>query len=199
MPINITYGWHFQYLTVLSMSVSTMAFFLAISADLRSLMTSGDDGLVGQMRGMKEAISCVAAPAEILVTSLYFGLRAISSDLVIPEWARLPLTLDLSLHLAPTIFQLVDFLYFSPQWNISERQALRLSIILACLYWLWIERCRRMNGFYAYPIFDEAGLLGRIGLFSMSAVLMAGNTVILKRLHGLLHKKWGARGNYDQY
>ncbi|KAL9124191.1 MAG: hypothetical protein Q9217_006457 [Psora testacea] len=184
MPIDITYGWHFQYLTTLGLLLSMLTFFFAFSADLLSLQTSANDGLIRQLRTAKETTSCVAVPAEVLITSLYFGLRTIKSDLVIPDWAQLPLILDLSLHLTPTLFQLVDFLCFSPQWVISEWQALHLSTLLACLYWVWIEKCRKMNGFYAYPIFEEAGFYGRIGLFSMSAVLMVANTVILKWLHG---------------
>ena len=186
MPIDITFAWHFQYLTTLGLSVSTLVFLFAASVDLWSFVAAEEDGNLRRLRSAKGALSCVAAPGEILITSLYFGLQAISTDLVVPQWARLPLLLDLNLHLTPTLFQLVDFIYFSPRWTISGWQALGLGVTLAGLYWVWTEKCREMNGFYAYPIFEGSGFLGRIGLFGMSALLIACNTVILNWLQGFV-------------
>jgi hypothetical protein len=37
---------------------------------------------------------------------------------------------------------------------------------------------------YPYPIFEQLSTTGRIGLFSLSAIVMALSTVTLKRLYG---------------
>ena len=121
------------------------------------------------------------------MTLLYFGIKTISKELVIPDWAVLPLQLDLSLHVFPTGLQLIDVLWLSTSWEVSSRRASTTSAVLAGMYWLWIERCKEVHGFYPYPIFEQAGLLGRVGLFGLSAVIMTGNTAGLRWVHGLLH------------
>lgn len=63
-----------------------------------------------------------------------------------------------------------------------------LSTILAFAYWFWIEQCFSHNGFYPYPIFEMVGFVGRMGLFSMSAVVMTGSTVALKWLYATVNR-----------
>ena len=113
----------------------------------------------------------------------------IDKNLVFPEWAQLPLMADLSFHLFPPIFLTIDFLLLSPPWNISARNALALSTSIAFGYWFWVEQCYSHNNFYPYPIFDEVNLMGRIGLFCLSAVVMTGSTVALKRVYASLNGK----------
>jgi hypothetical protein len=62
-----------------------------------------------------------------------------------------------------------------------------LSSGIAIAYWLWVEACYAQNGFYPYPIFDEAGFEGRVGLFSMSAVVMAAAGACLKQVYGSIN------------
>ena len=64
-----------------------------------------------------------------------------------------------------------------------------LSTTLAFGYWFWVEQCYKNNGFYPYPIFEQVDLIGRIGLFVLSAVVMTGSTVTLKRLYAILNGK----------
>lgn len=45
------------------------------------------------------------------------------------------------------------------------------------------------NGFYPYPIFDMVGFAGRIGLFTMSAAIMTGSTMVLKRIYSIVNEK----------
>lgn len=68
-------------------------------------------------------------------------------------------------------------------------QAFALSSALAFLYWPWVEMCARHNGFYPYPIFDMVGTKGRVGLFTMSALVMTGSTMMLKLLYERLNGK----------
>lgn len=50
-----------------------------------------------------------------------------------------------------------------------------------------METCKRHNGFYPYPIFEMVGTKGRVGLFTMSALVMTGSTVMLKALYGAIN------------
>ena len=64
-----------------------------------------------------------------------------------------------------------------------------LSTTLAFGYWFWVEQCYKHNGYYPYPLFDHVSLAGRIGLFILSANLMAGSTITLKWLYAVMNGK----------
>ena len=118
---------------------------------------------------------------------LYWSLRIVDKSLVIPDWAQLPLSADLSFHAIPPVLLVVDFLLLSPPWNISTTSAFGLSSMLALMYWPWVQKCFEHNGFYPYPIFGMFGLYGRIGLFILSAVTMTVNTMALKWVYGMVN------------
>lgn len=121
---------------------------------------------------------------ETLITTLYWGLRAIDPELVVPKELELPLPPDLSFHLIPTAMLLVDLLFLSPPWAISALPALILSLGIAFAYWFWIELCYSKNGFYPYPLFAILNTKERLGLFVGSALTMTLSTIILKSLYG---------------
>jgi hypothetical protein len=82
---------------------------------------------------------------------------------------------------------LLDLLFFSPPSKIGALPAVGVSTGIAVAYWFWVEECFRNNGFYPYPIFDVAGFNGRVGLFVMSAVVMASGMLGLRALHGVIN------------
>ncbi|KIW26452.1 uncharacterized protein PV07_09545 [Cladophialophora immunda] len=176
--INSAYGWHFQYLTIIGLTLATVTFVLGLLADLT---------LSPRLFAAKNVLSMCSAPMEVLVSTLYWGLRAIDPELVVPKELALPLPTDVSFHLTPSALLLVDLLLFSPPWTITVLPAIVLSTVIAFLYWFWIELCYSYNGFYPYPLFGMLDQTQRVGLFGMSAVVMAGNTVVLKRVYGYLN------------
>lgn len=172
---NEAYGWHFQYLTVIGLSLATLTFVFGVLADVT---------LSARLFLVKNLLSILSAPLEVLISLLYWSLRLIDERLVIPEWAVIPLSADVSFHAIPSIVLLIDLLFFSPPWTIDIVPALGLSGTFAVGYWVWIERCFKLNGWYPYPIFDQVPFEGRLGLFVLSAVVMAGSTATLKHLYG---------------
>jgi hypothetical protein len=82
---------------------------------------------------------------------------------------------------------LIDLLFFSPPWSITALPAVGLSSGIAVAYYFWVEQCFKVNGFYPYPIFDNAGPNGRLALFVGSAVVMALGIVGLRQLYGLVN------------
>ncbi|KAL2001089.1 hypothetical protein VTN02DRAFT_2238 [Thermoascus thermophilus] len=172
---NEAYGWHFQYLTVIGLTLSTLTFTFALLADIT---------LSPRLFLVKNLLSVCSAPMEVLISILYWGLRMIDTGLVVPDWAYVPLHADLSFHAFPSIIMLVDLLFLSPPWTITVLPALGLSGGIAFGYWFWIERCYAHNGWYPYPIFEKLPTPGRVGLFAMSAVTMALSTSVLKWLYG---------------
>ncbi|KAF7174144.1 hypothetical protein CNMCM5623_006471 [Aspergillus felis] len=172
---NEAYGWHFQYLTVLGLALSTLTFAFALLADLT---------LSARLFLVKNLLSICSAPMEVLISVLYWSLRMIDERLVVPDWAYIPMHADIGFHAVPAIVLLIDLLLLSPPWTISIVPALGLSSTIAFGYWIWIERCYKHNGWYPYPIFEQVPFEGRVGLFVMSAIVMALSTATLKWLYG---------------
>ncbi|PNS17713.1 UPF0641 membrane protein [Sphaceloma murrayae] len=177
--INESYGWHFQYLTIIGLSLTTFTFATGLLADLSSSR---------HLFTIKNILSIASAPMELLISLLYWGLRAIDPRLVIPpDLPQLPLLADMSFHLAPAALLIVDLLLFSPPYSISVLPSFGLSALIALAYYAWVEHCYSKNGFYPYPIFDEAGFNGRIVLFAGSAFVMALATVLLKWVYAVVN------------
>jgi len=178
-PINEAYGWHFQFLTIIGLAFATLTFIFGLLSNIF---------LSQQLFKIKNYLSVASAPLEVLISLLYWGLRAIDPKLVLPEWAPiLPFSVDLGLHAVPAIVLLIDILLFSPPWTITTLPAVGLSATIAVVYWFWVEACYAKNGFYPYPIFDEAGFAGRVGLFIGSGLIMAFGVGGIKGVYGILN------------
>lgn len=169
--INQAFGWHFQYLTIIGLTLATLTFALGLAADTT---------LSRPVFAAKNMLSMCAAPMEILISTLYWGLRAIDPALVVPPELELPLSADVGFHLAPTLFLLGDLLLLSPPWTIAALPATVLSVVIAFLYWFWIEWCFTRNGFYPYPLFELLGYEQRLALFAGCAAVMAVITLAVK-------------------
>ncbi|KAF1971374.1 hypothetical protein BU23DRAFT_470650, partial [Bimuria novae-zelandiae CBS 107.79] len=167
---NESFGWHLQYLTILGLSVSTACFTAGLLADITSSY---------QLFTIKNYLALVAAPIEIVISMLYWGLRAIDPKLVIPpDLPAPPIMADYGFHLFPSVLLSLDALFLSPPWPTTpinpyaSRLSLVSSTVIAFLYWFWIELCYSRNGFYPYPIFALLTTPQRVGLFALSGVAM---------------------------
>ncbi|KAL2868767.1 putative integral membrane protein [Aspergillus lucknowensis] len=158
-PANEAYGWHFQYLTVIGLSLATTTFAAGLLADIT---------LSPRLFLLKNLLSICSAPMEVLISILYWGLRLV----------------NISFHAIPSIVFLIDILFLSPPWTITIGPALGLSSAIAVTYWFWVDLCFQNNGWYPYPIFEQVPFEGRVGLFVLSAVVMALSTATLKWLYG---------------
>ncbi|KXL44785.1 hypothetical protein M433DRAFT_8894 [Acidomyces richmondensis BFW] len=178
-PINDSYGWHLQYLTIIGLSLSAATFAVGLLADVT---------LSGRLFAVKNTLSVASAPMECLISLLYWGLRMIDPKLVLPDWAPpLGLAADLSFHAVPSLTLVADLLLFSPPYTIALPPALGLSGCIAFGYWVWIERCYRFNHFYPYPLFAIMSTTQRIGLFAFSALLMTLSTATLAWLYNAIN------------
>ncbi|KAI9739752.1 MAG: hypothetical protein M1834_006472 [Cirrosporium novae-zelandiae] len=208
---NDSYGWHFQYLTILGLSLATLTFLFGSLADI-SLSRSAFF--------VKNALSILSTPLEVLISILYWGLRAvrirtpicsvqlpnhgfevaeadvlttykqIDTKLVIPDWAE-PITIyaDVGFHLMPAFVLSLDLLFLSPPWTITALPSIAVSTIFAFAYWGWVEVCYTHNGWYPYPIFELLEPKIRGLLFAGSAIVMATSTATLKWIYGRVNGK----------
>lgn len=76
---NQAYGWHFQYLTVIGLTLSTFTFATALLADVT---------LSRRLFLVKNLLSVCCCPMEVLISVLYWGLRVASSN---PRVLMLPI------------------------------------------------------------------------------------------------------------
>ncbi|KAI9812518.1 MAG: hypothetical protein M1832_000412 [Thelocarpon impressellum] len=172
--VNDSYGWHFQYLTIIGLALATATFSVGLLADLTSSTT---------LFYVKNALSTASAPLEVLISLLYWSLRAIDKRLVIPEWMELNPLADVGFHALPALLLTTDLLVLSPPWTVTPRSAAALSVGLALSYWWWIEFCYARNGWYPYPLFEQVSPPVRGVVFGVSALLMTLSTAGLKYLY----------------
>lgn len=76
-PVNDSYGWHWQYLTIIGLTLATASFAFGLLADL----TSGS--LSSNLFATKNTLSLCSAPLEVLISILYWGISAIDRVRVI--------------------------------------------------------------------------------------------------------------------
>ncbi|KAI5306271.1 hypothetical protein KEM56_001621 [Ascosphaera pollenicola] len=165
------YGSHFQFLTILGLTLATITCAFGLLADLF---------FSTKLFKVKNALSIISTPMETLISILYWGLILINKELVVPEGMGIPLDADLGLHAAPTVFLILDLIFFSPPWSVTFASAIATSGLVATCYWFWVERCFSFNGWYPYPIFTMLDTEKRAGLFGFAAIVMAASTVALK-------------------
>ncbi|RDW64208.1 hypothetical protein BP5796_10710 [Coleophoma crateriformis] len=138
--INSSYGWHFQYLTILGLSVATLTFVCALLADLTLSPT---------LFRAKNILALCSTPLEVLISILYWGISAIDRSLVVPPEIHIAPWADIGFHAMPSILLTLDLLFFSPPWTLGHVPAMGLSSAIAVGYWAWVEECFRHNGLYA--------------------------------------------------
>lgn len=136
-PFAKAYGWHFQFLTIIGLTLSLVAFAFGILADLTSIPV---------LFQAKNAVAVLATPLEVVISILYWGIRFIDTSLLMPEDFRLDLLPDMGFHLAPAVFLTLDLILFSPPWTIPAYGTMALSTVLAFAYWYWVELCFSHNG-----------------------------------------------------
>ncbi|KAF7542902.1 hypothetical protein G7Z17_g11182 [Cylindrodendrum hubeiense] len=170
-PFSVAYGWHFQFLTIIGLTSSLVAFALGILADLTS---------VPAFFQAKNAVAVLATPLEVVISILYWGIRFIDASLLMPDDFSLDLLSDVGFHLAPAVFLTLDLILFSPPWTIPAYGTMTLSTVLAFAYWYWVELCFSHNGWYPYPLFELLSTVQRVFLFTFSAGLVTVSSAGLK-------------------
>ncbi|KAI9833078.1 MAG: hypothetical protein M1826_000445 [Phylliscum demangeonii] len=138
---NDSYGWHFQYLTNLGLALATITFCLGLAADVT---------LSPALFMLKNVLAMTSLPLEVLVSAMYWGLRAIDPKLVVPEFMILDPLADFGFHVMPAFLLTLDLLLLSPPWTITilpsvgtSLSAIVMMASTATLHWLY----GRINGF----------------------------------------------------
>ncbi|KAL2883634.1 hypothetical protein SGCOL_000778 [Colletotrichum sp. CLE4] len=137
--ISMGFGGNYQHLTNIGLILSFVTFVTGLLADLT---------LSPSLFAVKNALATTAAPLEVLISILYWGIRSIDKRLLIPEGFELHWLPDVGFHLVPAVVLSLDLVLFSPPWTIRAYSAMAISMIFAFLYWGWVELCFSRNGWY---------------------------------------------------
>lgn len=140
-PISHGFGGNYQHLTNIGLALSFATFVAAVLADLT---------LSPALFRLKNFLSVTSAPLEVLITLLYWGIRAIDKKLLFPPDFELPLVPDLSFHLVPAVALTADLLLLSPPYTVPAYGAMAISMTIAFLYWGWVELCFSYNGWFVF-------------------------------------------------
>lgn len=69
-PVNDSYGWHMQYLTIIGLALFGLTFAVALLADFTASRT---------LFRIKNTLGVASAPMEVLISLLYWSLRTVCS------------------------------------------------------------------------------------------------------------------------
>ncbi|EGU80637.1 hypothetical protein FOXB_08860 [Fusarium oxysporum f. sp. conglutinans Fo5176] len=174
-PIARSYGWHMQFLTIIGLSASLIAFVLGALADITLSPT---------LFQAKNAVAVLATPLEVVISILYWGLRLIDPKLLMPDDFYMHIIPDMGFHLAPAVLLSLDLVLLSPPWAIPAYGVMAISTVIAFAYWYWVELCFSHNGWYPYPLFELLSTTQRVMLFTFSAGLVTVSSSFLKWVYG---------------
>lgn len=200
--IELQFGSHYQFLTVLGLWFSRLTTLFALSSDI-SPTSKG-------MHRFKTMLMALTMPAEVLISLLYWPILLFDPSLLIPprkvmdpnnpaqfimETVRLPLLDDLSFHAAPAIFLVLDYLIFEPTFPKDIHPA-AVSALSTAAYGIWVEICASKNGNYPYPLLQILSNAQRCGLYAVCAILFMGITTGITLLHKAIDKAY--KREWDQ-
>lgn len=140
-PLATSHGWYFQFLTIIGLAVSLAAFSLGAAADIFGSST---------LFQIKNAVSVIATPLEVVISILYWSLHLVDPSLIVQPGFELSAWVDIGFHLAPALLLSLDLVLLSPPWTISAYGVMSLSTLFAFSYWYWVELCFNKNGWYGY-------------------------------------------------
>ncbi|WBW72143.1 endomembrane system protein, FAR-17a/AIG1-like protein family protein, AIG1 and ADTRP-like protein [Schizosaccharomyces osmophilus] len=176
LAIRNSYGSHFQHLTILSLAITLLTMLVSLLADITDWKV---------FHNIKPVLLYIVCPLESIVTVLYWSIVMYDRSLLIPKTRpiQLPLDFDLSVHLMPTVFCLLDYLFFSPPFSLSFKVSTLLYLAVAFSYMWWVEKCYEVNKFYAYPILAILEPVQKGILYGTACVLSLLSYIVLKTVH----------------
>ncbi|KAK0451875.1 FAR-17a/AIG1-like protein [Armillaria borealis] len=189
--VETQYGGHYQFLTILGLVASLCTMGVALLVDLFPSIPA--------LRSLKRAMLMVCMPVEAVVVSVYWTLLLLFPSLILQKYvpsestsshdalplARIPLPLDLAMHVVPGLSLVLDFLVFEKKYS-QELVKLAVPVVLTCggMYSSWAERNAKLNdGIFPYPFLTENPFETRLGIYVGACVIGYIYFRVLNALH----------------
>lgn len=130
LPPFLANGGHYQFLTNIALSISYVYFIVNATYHVFHAQW---------LETPKQYLSALCLSLNAVVSCVYWGLKLTLTHLIISDGeARIPLYLDVLIHIFPLVFVAVDYLLFMDRWIISYREAYSIIASCATLYWFWL-------------------------------------------------------------
>ncbi|WVR05049.1 hypothetical protein IAU60_002061 [Kwoniella sp. DSM 27419] len=189
------YGGFFQYLTILGLFGTIIGMVLSGICDYLPAVQG--------IKSVKRVFLLFALPVEIVISSIYWSIILIAPQLMLPPRPdlqsapepasaeavgdglfRIPLWMDMSMHLLPAVALILDFFILEKKFHppSSTIGALLLAASFGAGYSIWIEHCATINGAFPYPFLNIMDLPGRVATYVGSTL---GAWVVFRGLNAL--------------
>ncbi|CAE6414272.1 unnamed protein product, partial [Rhizoctonia solani] len=208
-------GGHWQFLTILGLAAAWITMALSLLGDLFPYsqsrykwnkkvtvddFTAGFDNCVGHLLYVRHTIKCLPLrvtyflKGTLLLAFPHLILPPVgtssepaepSSSSEVPQSYRLPLKIDLALHLAPSASLILDFFTLERRYTARqlENQAPFLSILAAVSYATWAEYCASKNGAFPYPFLTMSPFHIRVVIYGVTTLLAYLSLLGLNYVH----------------
>ncbi|KAL5511650.1 hypothetical protein ACEPAH_4867 [Sanghuangporus vaninii] len=194
-------GGHSQFLTIQALAVSWFTMVLSLAYDLVPTKFFWN---------AKRAFFMIALPISFVVTSIYWTLIVFFPHLIVPpapekgesatpsfaqypdSRARIPLSLDLALHLTPALTLLVDFFLFEKSYGRAEAAwgATAVSALFGVWYASWVEYCASFNGTFPYPFLTLNPFPIRVVIYTVVTAIAFVSFRVINAAHS---RVWGTK------
>ncbi|KDN51735.1 hypothetical protein RSAG8_00283, partial [Rhizoctonia solani AG-8 WAC10335] len=108
-----------------------------------------------------------------------------SSAPELPQFYRIPLKMDLALHLAPSVSLILDFFVLERKYTTRQlkTQAPFLAALAAVSYASWAEYCASKNGAFPYPFLTISPFHIRVLIYGVTTLLAYLSLLGLNYVH----------------
>ncbi|KAH7340810.1 FAR-17a/AIG1-like protein [Rhizoctonia solani] len=188
-------GGHWQFLTILGLAAAWITIALSLLGDLFPSSQS--------INGVKRSLLMISLPVSIIVSGIYWTLMLAFPHLILPpieaplepvepssapeapQFYRIPLKMDLALHLAPSVSLIVDFFVLERKYTTRQlkAQAPLLAILAAISYATWAEYCASKNGAFPYPFLTISPFHIRVVIYGVTTLLAYLSLLVLNSVH----------------
>lgn len=161
LPDELRAAGHSQFLTNLSLMVT----LLHLSASL----------VLGRPNNYLFLVSLIL---ETIVASIYWVLKIVAANLILPEDAFIPLRIDLTIHLFPIVWLLMDLLLNQTQpIRVRKPVAAGLCFVLTLAYYIHLKLLIKPPAVYPYPFLNISpaatnAIFAAVGLVAFGIYLL---------------------------
>ncbi|CAE6437121.1 hypothetical protein ACGC1H_004444 [Rhizoctonia solani] len=188
-------GGHWQFLTILGLAAAWVTMALSLLGDLFPYSQS--------ISGIKRSLLMISLPVSIIVSGIYWTLMLGFPHLIlppvetssepaepssapeVPQFYRIPLKMDLALHLAPSVSLIFDFFVLERKYTTRQlrTQAPLLATLAGISYATWAEYCASKNGAFPYPFLTISPFYIRVVIYGVTTLLAYLSLLGLNYVH----------------
>ncbi|ODV61858.1 uncharacterized protein ASCRUDRAFT_75127 [Ascoidea rubescens DSM 1968] len=203
LPSNLSNAGHKQFLTNISCVLTIINYLFAIVSQLLNSpsLYSFKNNYVHSIALILESIVFIIYwPLKLFFIHLIAykrdvdltDLGEIDIETTIPDGglSSLPFSIDFSIHFVPYVSLLIDYMFFLPNFTISNSKVFFITFSLSVSYWFWLDYLIDPSNGDSYPYpFLNFSTSSRLIIFFIVSVVALGSFLLHKKIHSLIVEK----------